>query len=318
MWKRAANRLNPHEDIPPRSGGEQFALTMLEDLQQSYTGDADPLLERLYNQLTIAHGIYKTTRRGRFCELDRVLLDDVRRRFVGIDTLRVHDLAASNGISSFELFNAIRAHRAVDFQFSDLYDRLFVVRAPESQWDVVFDSSGAALQYVGRGFALCAKRGESRRYPINCLLKRMLDYSLLPRAAEILAQARSPAGRLAAGRVRDVLLLHPECVRAQQDHSNLMFRRHDLFMPLAEQYHLVRAMNILNRGYFNDERIVAGVRACLQGLTEGGMLVVGRTIEEEDGRTRASAFIRSDHAMQCVWDFNEGAEIKGLVEGVCL
>ena len=266
----------------------------------------------------MAGGIYKTTRRGRFRELDRVLVDDVRQRFAAIDTLRVHDLAASNGISSLELFNSLRAFRAVDFQFSDLYDRLFVVRVPDSRWDVVFDMSGVALQYVGRGFALSAKQGESRRYPINRLLKRMLDYSLLPCAANILAEARHGDDTLTTSEVRDVLLLHPECVRAEQDHANFAFRRHDLFTPSSEPFHFIRAMNILNRGYFNEERLIAGVRACLQSLAEGGLFVVGRTIEEEDGRTEASAFVRTNNTLSSAWDFNEGSEIKCLVEDVRL
>ena len=187
---------------------------------------------------------------------------------------------------------------------------------PDSQWDVVFDSAGNAREYVGHGCARSASQGESRRYPVNRLLKRLLDRSLLPRADRLLGAMSPGANEMHQSNVRDVLLLHPECVRALADHPNFAFRRHDLFSPLAGRYHILRAMNIFNSGYFKPEQIVAGVRACVCGLEEGGIVLIGRSIEEEDGRTRATAFQRTGNLLTVVWDFNDGAENKSLIENL--
>jgi hypothetical protein len=319
MWKRAVCQWDSQAQAAQREKrGARFALTLLEDLQRSYTGTEDGVLNQLYDQLTVAHGIYKTTRRGRFAEFDKVLVDDVLKRFAGIETLCVHDLAASSGISSLELFRALDASRRVELHFSDLYDRLHVVRVPDSNWDVVFDSAGHALEYVGHGFALSASKGESRRHPVNRLLKRMLDRSLLPRADQLLDLPQIRKGGSSNEHVRDVLLLHPECLRALDEFPNFEFRRHDLFTPLQGRYHVLRAMNIFNPGYFAPEQIAAGVGACAGSLEDGGLFVIGRTIEEEDGRTRATAFERNGKSLSPIWDFNGGAENKSLIDGLNL
>lgn len=319
MWKKAVCHWDPQTEVAPGDlRRTRFALTLLEDLHRSYTGREEDLLNQLYNQLTVAHGIYKTTRRGRFAEFDQLVAADVLRRYPGVATLKMHDLAASSGISSLELFQAIRAHRPVELHFSDLYDRLKVVRVPDSRWDVVFDSTGNALEYVGHGFALSASKGESRRHPINQLLKRMLDRSLLPRADRLLDASENANADPAGENVREVMLLHPECLRAITEHEDFRFFRHDLFAPLEGEYHVLRAMNIFNPGYFGDEQILAGVRASAHGLVEGGVFLIGRSVEERDGQPRATAFVRSKNRLFAAWDLNGGAENKTSIDGMPL
>jgi len=319
MWKRAYCRWEPDLAVVSRDAGKRrLALTLLEDLQHSYTGSEDDLLDQLYTQLTVAHGIYKTTRRNRFREFDRIALDDFARRFESVETLRIHDLAASSGISSLELFQTLHVWRAVELHFSDLYDRLRLVRVPDSNWEVVFDSAGHALEYVGHGFALKARQGESKWHPVNRLLKRMLDRSLLPKADRLLEAAGAEKIDDSQDAVREVMLLHPECTRAFETHDNFAFSQHDLFTPLQGPYHVLRAMNIFNPGYFTDEKIIAGVRACAQGLLPGGLFLIGRSIDEEDSRTRATAFLRDGNVLRVAWKFNDGAENQSLIDGLTL
>ncbi len=78
-------------------------------------------------------------------------------------------------------------------------------------------------------------------------------------------------------------------------------------------------MNVLNPHYFPADRIKAAVRTLAADLEEGGLLVIGRSVEEEGGTNRATAFLKQGPRLRPAWDFGAGAEVRELVlEGGCV
>jgi hypothetical protein len=303
-----------------RAGKDRpIAFTLLAELKDSFAPEDEALLEAIYQQLVVAGHVYKTTRAARFPDLDGRLVEDVVQRFQGQAPVRVHDLGASSGVTSLELLRAFEGHVAVALHASDLYDHIDLVRVAGSTWTVVLDNTGRALQYVGRRFVLDALRGESKRRPVNVLLERRLRRALLPRALE-LEEAATFAGdddtfEDQRGSVRRLLLVHPHVARALRERDDFTFGQHDVFEATRQRYQVVRALNILNPGYFPPARIEAALRAIAAGMEEGGLLLVGRTIDEQDRRTRATAFVKGKRRFEPVWDHHDGAENRELIAG---
>jgi len=74
----------------------------------------------------------------------------------------------------------------------------------------------------------------------------------------------------------------------------------------------------LNPGYFDATRLRAGAAAVGASLIEGGIWVVGRTIEEpRPARNCVSVFQKTGRGLALLERFNGGSEIEDLVlEGV--
>lgn len=307
--------------------GRRFSLTLLRELTAAWNPSDEALLDRLYQELVVAGKVHKTTRRDRFCELDTRLMDDLETRFPDATPLRIHDVGASNAITSLQLFRQLSARRPVHVHASDWFDCLYFVQVRGRSWTTVLDADGEPAQYVGHGLVLSAlrlKNTEGRRFPVNWLIKRWLDRTLLPHARSALAQAlggsvtwTSPESRsLPRATVTRLPLMHPECAAALRTTKAFTYGRHDAFQPTTEVFHCVRALNFLNPGYFDPSQVARGVRACALGLLPGGLLIIGRTMDESDGHTRATAFVRKGGTLEPVWDLNEGSEIRDLASAV--
>lgn len=295
-----------------------IAFTLLGDLEESFEPGDEPLLEAIYERVVVGGHVYKTTKAGRFSELDTKFIDEVQKRFAGTQPVRIHDLGASSGVTSLDLLGAFQGRVDVELHASDLYDHIDFVTCSGSDWTVVFDNAGRPLQFVGRRFVLSAVKGEPKRVPLNYFMERRLRRSLLPQAQDLLETARFEPGQLsfesAGGRVRRLQLVHPHVARALREQERFTFGRHDVFEPSETRYHVVRALNILNPGYFPPEQILVALRAIAAGMEIGGLLLVGRTAEE-DGRTRATAFVRGESRFDPIWDHRDGAENRDLVAG---
>lgn len=318
MWKTGVVERGLRMDRElSRPSSRRFALTLLVDLQSSYTPEDEPLLARIYSQLVVGGDVYKTTRRKRFVELDSRLVEDLAWRFAGARTVMVHDVGASNGVSSLVLLRALRTRIHARVHATDLYDRLYLVKCNRSSWVVTFTADREPVQFVGRHFVLPALERESRRRPLNVLLRWWLRRNLLPSARLVLEttvlsstdeEANGPLGR-----VLRVPLIHPECLQVLGRDPDFTFARHDLFVPTEERYHVIRAVNVLNPGYFSNERLGQAIRALATGLRPGGLLLVGRTVDEEDGHTRATAFVKMPGRFQLAWELHEGAENRDFI-----
>jgi hypothetical protein len=322
MWKRGvvakgdfANWAISQEKAS--RGWWPFAYTLLADLEQSYTPEDEPLLERLYRSMAAGEGVFKITRRDRFPEVDRKIAEDVVARFPGAGRIAVHDVASSNGITSLELYRVLNERSLASVHASDWYDGVYLVTPRGSGWTVVFDADHEPLQYVGWCFVLSPRRKAPWRYPVNRVLSDWLRLRLLPRARSVFMDlSEDGEGHMpepTGGSVRRVWLFHPECVATMRRDPHFTLGRHDLFRASRRKYHVVRAMNVLSPTETGRQRLEQAIRACAAGLVPGGLLVVGRNVDEEDSRPRTTAFALAGNRLLPAWDVHEGCELKDLI-----
>lgn len=288
-----------------------FAYTLLEGPASDDVEFEQALVTRLYESLLAGDGVYKITRRDRFAVLDQEVVAECRKRFEEVRPLVIHDIAASNGITSLDLYRLLTQERPVVFHASDYFDRLYLVTPLGSRWTVAFDADGQPLQLSSDRFVVSAYRKEPLRFPVNRLIQACLLRSALPAAVEQFRRFR--AEQTTPG-VRALRLFHAECLKeADRPGSSFFLQRHDGFAPNPYSCHVVRIMNFLTSRHVPREQIPVGVRAACHGLVDGGLLILGRTVDEDDGRIRATVFERRGSALCRCWSMTDGYEHEDLV-----
>lgn len=225
----------------------------------------------------------KTTRPDRFLELDAAIISATRRLPVDKE-VTVHDMAASDGITSLELFNRLSQERPVRLTASDYYDEISAARKGVC-W-VFYDSDNVVLQVALGAIALRSKQ-----------------------ANEFLAWLLSPSF---ATRTR-VSLFHPDVIAKTKSDGRFMATRDDFFSPSPVRYDVVRVMNALGTRNFPRLQIERAVTAVAKTVVDGGLLVLGRSADELDGRSQATIFQRLQNEFIAVADMAGGYELRDFV-----
>ncbi len=189
--------------------------------------------------------IRKITRRGRFRELDAWLVEECNRRFAGVDSLVVHDVGASNGITSLELFELLSRERKVEVHATDYFDRLYLVTLHDENWTIAFDVDRQPLQAVRGRWVLSLRRPHPWRHPVNRWLQQRVLRDVVPQAKLILDQCldHTDDSCLEDSRYffREVSLIHPQCIDLASRESAFHIGQHDLFQASCVRSHVVRA-----------------------------------------------------------------------------
>lgn len=87
----------------------------------------------------------------------------------------------------------------------------------------------------------------------------------------------------------------------------------DLFQPGGGPFEVVRVMNALTARHFAEPQVVHGIRAVAATLVPGGLLALGRNIDEADGRLRATLFEKREGRLQPIGSVGEGYEMVAAV-----
>ena len=269
-----------------------------------------------FNRLRMGNGVYKYTAPHRFDDVAPEV-DALLAERLGKGPLSVHDLGVSDAVTSVELFAALGA-RWPDLRFtmSDWFDAVYVVTPDGGPWSAVFDAELRLIQFFGRGFVLTPQTPPRKWHPVNRMVLAQLRRTFEP-AAQDAARAlsrefdppRAPVG-WSAERVPLVCRAALELVRKD---PRATFVRHSVLDPMPAKYRFVRAMNVLNRGYFGEADLRRAIGHIRDALEPGGVFLVGRNVDEEDGRTSATAFLRTPAGFERLRDFRGGSEIAALV-----
>jgi hypothetical protein len=198
--------------------------------------------------------------------------------------LRVHDMAASNAVTSLEMYDRLRERQPVSLRASDYFDSIRPVEAVPG-WHVVFDVEDRPIQYVGRRMMLCARR-PAPGAPPPAILKPFLQRRLLPLAL---------AG-FSAGPPR-ISLFHPRCLARAARDCRFSLGRDDLFRPRPDRYDVVRVANALSTDFLPEPELMDGVRKVAATVAEAGLLILGRNTQSGDGPAGGTIFMRRGHRL---------------------
>lgn len=277
------------------------------------------LFETTIPQLRLSSGVYRTTFRGRFRDFDPVVNERLAAQFGLSASLRIEDWAASDCLASSEWAAGLfPMFPAATLTASDLTLFLIEVRAPDGA-AYIMEANGEPLQYVQPPFVIRLNPPESRLLVVNSFLEKRARSRM--RAAQ--QSWRIPPEWLASESAevfeqppyvfRKIPLIHPEAQALRSSSSRFAIRRHSVFEPSTGLCDVVRTMNIFNHSYFSKERLADGARAVELSLKEGGLWIVGRTVQENPPVHHASLFVRDKDGFRLLERFGPGSEIENLV-----
>jgi hypothetical protein len=275
--------------------------------------------ERIMTDISLSNQVTRTTFSGRFADLDESVQSLLMKVFPFQQELAVHDWAVSGGMTSLEWFQRLRTDfPGVAFEASD--STLYLVEARRRGEVYILEPDGRPIQYTRPPFVVSLVQMNHWIYPINRLVQthakrqwervaphvKIPDWDGLDGEPAPVKQHQFTLSRLP--------ILHPAVLAARCEAFRI--RRHSVFSALSEPVDVIRTMNILNRAYFNDTRLLEGISAVERSLKPGGIWIVGRTIEEHPPHHNATVFRKHARGWGPLLRIGDGAEIEPLIQNL--
>jgi hypothetical protein len=243
----------------------------------------------LFRRIRIPSGVHKTTEVRRLDDLNERAL----RVLPGARPLELMDVAVSTAITTLEWSEQLTA-AGVDHR----------LLAGDSHIDAVWLSLPFCDLLLDR---------DRNQLLLAVVLGRAVDVlGSSWRSALALPVLKATARLSKAVRVpmRYVELVTPRvrgCPAIEVVEDDIFVTRPEL----RSRFHVVRAANILNRGYFDDTQLRAAVANLRERLRPGGLLIVCRTLD--DGANHGSFFKAEGDGWTVVGRIGEGSEIESLI-----
>ena len=178
-----------------------LAATALEAMPARPSHAQEALIADIHDSLRGGSQHSRYTQRQRLAALDCRLGEILAERGAW-QRIRIHDMAASNAITSLELFDYLRDREPVLLKASDYYDRLHVVNVGD-RWRVAFDVDLKPIQYIGRRMMVCARRPDPDAPTVDTIVKPALQAAIIASGAGRVA-TRSRRHACAAGAERSI------------------------------------------------------------------------------------------------------------------
>jgi len=295
-----------------------LAATALEAMPARPSDAQEALIADIHDSLRGGSQHSRYTQRHRLAALDRRLGETLAEHGAR-QRIRIHDMAASNAITSLELFEHLRDRETVLLKASDYYDRLHVVSVGD-RWQVAFDVDLKPIQYIGSRMMVCARRPDPHAPTVDTIVKPALQAVLLPPALAALRSALdgTRAHPVQTDQYQQVSLFHPRCRSEAATNERFELQRDDLFSPAPYRYDVVRVANALSTDFMSEAQIIAGVRAVAATIVEGGLLVLGRNAAGGDGPARGTIFVLKHDRLVPLADVSEGYQHKEAVRQLTL
>ncbi|MFZ0771037.1 MAG: class I SAM-dependent methyltransferase [Candidatus Sulfotelmatobacter sp.] len=272
-------------------------------------GAASPELQRnFFDCLRLKNGVYKTTYPHRLDDLNTRVADYLPAS----RPLRLLDVGISSGVSTLEWMDSLEAARidyhmtGIDLTIDGLLvsfgDRLHAV-LDGTKWPLLFEIDGQWLSNPPR------KRHLVRHFFSLALVKyalflwaRRYRESEFEQVQRILGM---PTTTRAIHLVTPGLMNHPRVTIAE---GNILTQS-----GLQGEFHAIRAANILNRGYFDDDTLTKILQNLRRHLTPNGILAVCQTHDEESVNRAAIFELGEDNRFAVLAKMSGGSEIEDLI-----
>lgn len=246
----------------------RIAIDLIDEIDR--TGDP-AIREALFERIVDARGAFKRTYRDRFARFDALLVATWQRIGLPAEPIRFLDAAVSDGSTALPLIEAVRQISQDRFSYTatDLDGRYFrLCRQASPERRVIVSEAGEIVQIVVPPF-LFTHRESRYLFPVNRLMRPAAERF----AHELVSAWQRGEPEIAS---REILLFNPDFRRTLESDRHVVFRAWDILQPWTEaKVHGVRAMNVLNPGYFDAAQMRHAVRNLIDCLDEGGIIALG-------------------------------------------
>lgn len=263
-----------------------------------------PAMEQeFFSSLMARNKTYKTTFHKRFEEINRYLVQEIKSGHMHAGSIL--DIGISSGISTVELYEELRSQGVqTKIVGTDILVHAYLVKVFHDCYAMV-DSEGFPLRLdvFGRGMLPWVR---SQDYNTGFfVIRKLINVIFAGRSRRILSRAPD-------SRIQNVKLVTPRLLSS----DDIRVCRDDIaqYNPeFAQKFDLIRAANVMNKGYFSEEVLQAmlkNIRKYLSG-TDSGLLIV-RT--HEDNVNHGTLFRTAENGhLEVVERFGAGSEIESMV-----
>jgi hypothetical protein len=260
---------------------------------------------RFFAKLRLPNGTWKTTYPNRLDDLNEWLLELLPKG----RRLDVMDVAVSSGVSTLEWSDQLSA-RGVEHRLvaGDLCPQGWLTSWGD-RFAVLFDDSGGEPLLLEIGPATLPVRSDRRLVRLT----RPLLRPVLRAVARLARRLDDPPPR-DAGPPKGLVHRPVSLVSAElRSRAEVEIVRDDVTVTgrFTEEFDVVRAANLVQRAYFDDDTLRSVLVNLRDRLRESGLLVVCRT--SEDGINHATVFRRNGRDLVAEASINGGAEIRDLI-----
>jgi CheR methyltransferase, SAM binding domain len=296
--------------VPTPMGG--YPMSSLADLfvPAGELSEASQELERsFFDSLRVKNGVYKTTYAHR--------LDDLNARVANYlpaaRPLQVLDVAISSGVSTLEWVESFEEAgldyymTGIDLTIGGLLvsfgGRLHAV-LDQAKWPLLFEVDGRWVSNPPR------KKDRFRHFFSLALIKS----ALFLWAQRYRDSDESRIQRILGmpTRTRAINLVTPRLM----NHPRVTIGEGNILADSWRQgtFHVIRAANILNRSYFDNEALTRIIHNLRRHLAPGGILIVCNSDTDEEAVNHATVFaLREDKRFEVRSKMNGGSEVEDLI-----
>jgi hypothetical protein len=262
----------------------------------------------------LQNGVQKRTYSRRFDDFDRLSLAAIAANFSVGQAIRVHDVGASDGRTSCDLYHHLnhRYGERLDFLASDYAPYLYVLKRARRTSRLIVDDQQNILQIITPPFVFIVFHTESRRlHPLDYLL-RLLVTGLYARP--LLEDYK--AGRPGIERIK-LELLCSECRVLTSRQTNFRFDSYDVVLGPREHFDIIRTMNILNYDYLSEAQLRKAVENIIRSLSEGGLFITGSNMEQ-GSIVDGAIYKKTKNHMERVEISGKGSKVESLISDVAV
>jgi hypothetical protein len=271
---------------------------------------AQEILEKnFFSSIRLRNGTYKYTYSHR--------LDDLNELVMGLlpqaRPLRIMDVAVSSGISTLEWIEALeRANVEHEMVAGDLIVNTYLISVGK-HLHVLADETGYPLQFDLFGKAIPSPLGRRDR-TLYFLPLRLLNTRLAAQFGETDGRMNAMKPQSAAQNSKNcqrIALLSPRL----QQRASLKIVEDDILAdasPAACGFHVLRAANILNKSYFDEETIRRMVINLRRRLMPSGLFIACST--DSNNVNHGTIFtLTRDGSFESVTRIGNGSEVERLI-----
>ena len=255
-----------------------------------------------FSSLKTGNNTFKKTQSGRFTEIDATVAKLLSES--AVHEPAVLDIGISSGATALELKTRLEQQGlAPHLTGTDQSFEAWLIPGPLGSQALV-QPDGHILQFEVFGKALRAWDRRLDRFTGRALLNAILRRAFRRARANLLD---------AAGR-RRVKLVSPRLSQSR----DITLREDNILLPnpeFAGKFDLVRAANILNRDYFSDTQLTAGlrnVRSYLKG--PGSLLLLVRTDKRTETNNGSLYIVSGSGGLELVTRFGTGSEVEEILQ----
>ena len=266
--------------------------------------NADELAERILLTFSDERGAYKRTYAKRFEDFDGHILSILKDNIDQSTVLSFHDVAVSDGRTAIDFFERLLAYYPnLTYVASDYNPSVFILE--KGKLKVTLSHTDKILEIMYPPFVFnTIKRDHYRYYPLNHVMRFMLQHTLVK---SLMRLYRS--GNL---KTKELLLFAPRALDKMKQDKRFILEQHSLLNPFQKQYDVIRAMNVLNPGYFSEEEFFKVLRHIYDGLLDDGLFITGSN--QEGGSVVNGGIYQKTHCgFKHIWRSGQGSAIENYM-----